>query len=262
MANLLEMDVGQLLASLKGLGKKEGSVGKAGGPSNPHTKNIAIAAGLVLALLAYVFFIYLPQQKELDDKNFKISQIETMRQEIITLQQEKMLEAENLNKANARYKELTSLFHTEQELEDLYRHISTIALTNGLVIANLKKGEEEAVAEVASEQTDDPNAQGMDPGMQAGMEPPPPIESMGIEGEEGEKAKKIAFYKIPMYVEINGSYLKYVKFRESLATIQKLVNIDKENINVIADSKGKVSIKATLSTFRMPGSPADKKKGI
>jgi len=261
MANLLEMDVGQLLASLKGLGKKEGSGGKTGGPSNPHTKNIAIAAGLVLALLAYVFFIYLPQQKELDDKNFKISQIETMRQEIITLRQEKMLEAENLTKANARYKELTSLFHTEQELEELYRQISTIALTNGLVIANLKKGEEEAVAEVASEQTDDPNAQGMDPGMQAGMEPPL-TESMGMEGEEGEKAKKIAFYKIPMYVEINGSYLKYVKFRESLATIQKLVNIDKENINVIADSKGKVSIKATLSTFRMPSSPADKKKGI
>jgi len=261
MANLLEMDVGQLLASLKGLGKKEGSGGKTGGPSNPHTKNIAIAAGLVLALLAYVFFIYLPQQKELDDKNFKISQIETMRQEIITLQQEKMLEAENLTKANARYKELTSLFHTEQELEELYRQISTIALTNGLVIANLKKGEEEAVAEVASEQTDDPNAQGMNTGMQAGMEPPP-TESMGMEGEEGEKAKKIAFYKIPMYVEINGSYLKYVKFRESLATIQKLVNIDKENINVIADSKGKVSIKATLSTFRMPSSPADKKKGI
>jgi len=261
MANLLEMDVGQLLASLKGLGKKEGSGGKTGGPSNPHTKNIAIAAGLVLALLAYVFFIYLPQQKELDDKNFKISQIETMRQEIITLQQEKMLEAENLTKANARYKELTSLFHTEQELEELYRQISTIALTNGLVIANLKKGEEEAVAEVASEQTDDPNAQGMDTGMQAGMEPPP-TESMGMEGEEGKKAKKIAFYKIPMYVEINGSYLKYVKFRESLATIQKLVNIDKENINVIADSKGKVSIKATLSTFRMPSSPADKKKGI
>jgi len=261
MANLLEMDVGQLLASLKGLGKKQGSGGKTGGSSNPHTKNIAIAASLVLVLLLYIFVIYIPHQKELDDKNFKISQIETMRQEIITLQQE-MLEAENLTKANARYKELTSLFHTEQELEDLYRHISTIALTNGLVIANLKKGEEEAVAEVASEQTDDPNAQGMDPGMQAGMEPPPPTEPMGIEGEEGEKAKKIAFYKIPMYVEINGSYLKYVKFRESLATIQKLVNIDKENINVIADSKGKVSIKATLSTFRMPSSPAEKKKGV
>lgn len=238
MANLLQMDLSDIVSLIKN---------SAGGESgkNPHLNTILIAFGLVLILVMYLILVYFPGQNRLSEQRFKVAQIDGLRQEIMFLQQAQMQESNNLKESENRYLELSRLFHTEQEFEDLYSQLTTIAFTKGLTITKIEKGAEQTILESDSR------------GTEAEGEPEFIEEPMFDEmGNEIKVEPKVAFYKIPMVIEISGSYLRYLEFRKSLARIPKLVNIDKEIIELIPDSKGQVKISAVLSTFRMP--PKDK----
>lgn len=234
MANLLKMELSDIAAMFKSSGSSKSQ--------NPHLKTILIALALVIVLVVYVIFVYLPGQNRLNEQRFKVAQIDGLRQEIMMLQQDKLQEIENLKSSENRYLELSRLFHTEQEFEDLYSQLTTIAFTKGLTITKIEKGEELTFFENSSKTGDDLNNGDL------GIEEPV-FDEMG---NEVESKPKVAFYKIPMIVEISGPYLRYLDFRKSLAKIPKLVNIDKESIVLIPDSKGQVKISSVLSTFRMP----------
>jgi Tfp pilus assembly protein PilO len=208
-----------------------------------------LLGGVVVALILVLYLVlyYFPAKGESDLKEMQVAQIPVLRQEIAMLESELETEKKNLEQARDRYRELTGLFHTQQELEGLYRDISTIALRNGLTITSLNKGEQSAVYQAAPLNIN--SEIGLDPSMQSQVASPvDPMENLG------EENLPVAYYKIPMSIEMIGGYPRYVLFRKSLAEMKKLVNIDEEKVVVLddEDSPGKIKVSATLSTYRLP----------
>ncbi len=142
----------------------------------------------------------------------------------------------SVKKLEPEYNKNSKLFHNKKEVEDLYQNISKYALMNGLSITNLKKGEPKGVAGVTpnqnTEQTTENNT-----------------DQNSVENSEGQQ---IIYYKIPVEYEIQGNFLSYLKFRRALSKSQKVINFDKEEINVQKEIQGQILSKGTISIVGLP----------
>ena len=134
----------------------------------------------------------------------------------------------SVKKIEPEYNKNSKLFHSKKEVEDLYQNISKYAQMNGLSITNLKKGEPKGVAGVAQNQSTDQNS---------------------TENPEGQQ---VMYYKIPVEYEIQGNFLSYLKFRRALSKSQKVINFDKEEINVQKEIQGQILSKGTISIVGLP----------
>jgi Tfp pilus assembly protein PilO len=107
---------------------------------------------------------------------------------------------------------------------------------NGLSITNLKKGEAKGVAgDAASQSTEQTTENDTDQNL--------------VENSEGQQ---IIYYKIPVEYEIQGNFLSYLKFRRALSKSQKVINFDKEEINVQKEIQGQILSKGTISIVGLP----------
>jgi Tfp pilus assembly protein PilO len=142
----------------------------------------------------------------------------------------------SVKKLEPEYNKNSKLFHSKKEVEDLYQNISKYALMNGLSITNLKKGEPKGVAGItpnqSTEQTTENNTD------QNLMENP--------------QGQQVMYYKIPVEYEIQGNFLSYLKFRRALSKSQKVINFDKEEINVQKEIQGQILSKGTISIVGLP----------
>jgi len=230
----LNTDIGSLF---KGLGRKKSeSKPETAGRSVPHLKQFIFGLIVVAIVAAYLFFYYLPEQKRIRENEEMISNIPMIRDEILQLDRQILLLEEELDAGKSRFEELNRLFHNKQELEDLYRNISLLALTYELLVAKLEKGEESPV-----------------------FSDKPPIE----QGEGIPPKREVAFYKIEVQFEFVGDYINYTYFRRDLANQKKIINIETEQISVqpnVAEQSadGVVAISTTLSTYRFPNSESEK----
>ena len=263
MAINMKLDVGSLL---KGLTAKK----KDGGESQSPYQG-AITAGILVVILAiaYGYFVYLPGQEEIRQKQAMIDSTEDLRGEILTLTQEILTKQIKLQKDKYRYEELSRLFHDKKELEDLYRNISLLALTYELMVVKLEKGKEMPIFKEAVVSMDDGLMLGTDeyidesdPDM-AGQDDFQSGEDSTVEGEQSKK--EVAFYRIMVKFDFSGDYLNYTLFRRDLAELKKIINIELETIEVPATDDenddsvdGSVQISATLSTYRFPSSDTER----
>lgn len=239
----LDMDIGAVFKKLLSRGQKTAGASKPDGASQDadsgepgrgaRFKLPALLIAGILGLASFVYFYYLPQHRQVQEMRSKVEQLPDLSREIADLSLALNKSQAKLMDARQRYEELTRLFHTERELEDLYRHISTIALTNGLTITGINRQKEMPVYEASNAK-----AKGVQEGAKAGA---------------GQGAQ-VAYYRVPMKVDFSGPYLNYIRFRAGLAAIKKLVNIDFETIRVVTSEGGKtgVNINAVISTYRMP----------
>ena len=143
----------------------------------------------------------------------------------------------SVKKLEPEYNKNSKLFHSKKEVEDLYQNISKYALMNGLSITNLKKGEPKGVVGVTPNQSIDPQStdpQSTDP------------QSTDPQGQQ------VMYYKIPVEYEIQGNFLSYLKFRRALSKSQKVINFDKEEINVQKEIQGQILSKGTISIVGLP----------
>ena len=85
MALDMNVDVGALIKGL--FSKKESKEGASSGP-NPYAKTIMAVIVVIILIASYVYFVYIPTQKDLKIKNEKISQIEMIKYEIDSLSNE------------------------------------------------------------------------------------------------------------------------------------------------------------------------------
>ena len=142
----------------------------------------------------------------------------------------------SVKKLEPEYNKNSKLFHSKKEVEDLYQNISKYALMNGLSITNLKKGEPKGVAGItpnqSTEQTTENNTD------QNLMENP--------------EAQQVMYYKIPVEYAIQGNFLSYLKFRRALSKSPKVINFDKEEINVQKEIQGQILSKGTISIVGLP----------
>jgi len=261
MAIDMNQDIG---AILKNLFAKKAADGAKGAPANPLMKTSIAGGIMVFVIILYVFFIYLPAEEENRIKQEKISQIEFIQSEINTISNDIIKATKDLSDAQAEYQSLTKLFHTGKELDDLYRHISMLALTNQLMVSKIDKKGEEPVFEIEQPQ----QQQNEDDLMLSVQMPsegeiqntePLPMDDALIEEDES-KAKKVAYYEFKVKFEISGNYANYTKFRKGLAQLKKIINIDQEKIIVLQSEtkKGEVKVTAVLAIYRLPANESEK----
>ena len=127
------------------------------------------------------------------------------------------------------FKKNSKLFHSKKEVEDLYQNISNFALSNGLSIVNLKKAEPVAVGNNNLDEN-----------------------TSSDQNTENTDNTQALYFKIPVDYEITGNFLGYLKFRRALAGSSKVINFDKEEINVLKEVQGQVLSKGTISIVGLP----------
>ena len=142
-----------------------------------------------------------------------------------------------VKKLEPEFNKNSKLFHSKKEVEDLYQNISNFALRNGLSIVNLKKGEPIAVVnDNSGENTSGDQS----------------TENSGDQSTENTGNEQTLYFKIPVDYEIRGNFLGYLKFRRALAGSSKVINFDKEEINVLKEVQGQVLSKGTISIVGLP----------
>ena len=138
-----------------------------------------------------------------------------------------------------KYFKNSVLFHSKEEVEDLYQSISNFALANGLSIVNIKKGEPKAIRGDLS-MIDDDSGNNDD------------SSSENYDDGSGEEGGDVLYYKIPVDYEIKGSFLGYLKFRRELSKSLKVINFDKEEVVALTQPQGQILSKGTISIVGLP----------
>ena len=169
------------------------------------------------------------RKAKLDDMNLK-------KQEIVKFTNAKNAMKAKIKKLKPEYDKYSSLFHTKAEVEGLYQTLSDYAGQNDLVISKIEK---KKIKEV--------------------------LKAQALAKADGKKAKKkrkktqvkniknVAYYLIPVDFEINGNFIGYIKFKRALSLSNKMLNFDKESIQVVkGDSTGAIKVRGTLTIVGLP----------
>ena len=181
-----------------------------------------IGFGAIILFLVIYYAILNPMVKEkkakFDDKILKQQEIKKFENDIINIKA-RIKKLEPIVAKNSR------LFHSKAEVEGLYKSLSRFAGAYGLVISKIEKKK------------------------------PKPILKTGIaqQAEELLKSNQISYYKIPVDYEIKGNFLSYIKFKRAVARSRKMLNFDKELINVVQNDKnGSVVATGELTIVGLP----------
>ena len=194
---------------------------------------IGIIFGAIVLFLIIYYAILNPMVKsrkaKLDDMNLKKQEITKFITEINAMKAK-------IKKLKPEYDKYSSLFHTKAEVEGLYQTLSDYAGQNDLVISKIEK---KKIKEV--------------------------LKAQALAKADGKKAKKkrkktqvkniknVAYYLIPVDFEINGNFIGYIKFKRALSLSNKMLNFDKESIQVVkGDSTGAIKVRGTLTIVGLP----------
>jgi len=191
---------------------------------------------ILIFLIGYYAFVsprVEAQKVQINLMNENKNKIEEFKNDILTLRA-------SVEKLEPEYNKNSKLFHSKKEVEDLYQNISKYALMNGLSITNLKKGEPKGVAGVTPNQSTEQNTE---------QNTENNTDQNLVENPEGQQ---VMYYKIPVEYEIQGNFLSYLKFRRALSKSQKVINFDKEEINVQKEIQGQILSKGTISIVGLP----------
>ena len=226
LSNLKNLDLKDMLTKLKsgGIADKKLLI------------QFGVGLGAILIFLigyyAFISPIIKNQREQINLMNENQNKIEEFKNNIGTLKA-------SVKKLEPEYNKNSKLFHSKKEVEDLYQNISKYALMNGLSITNLKKGEAKGVASAAGDTASQSTEQITENDTDQNL----------VENSEGQQ---IIYYKIPVEYEIQGNFLSYLKFRRALSKSQKVINFDKEEINVQKEIQGQILSKGTISIVGLP----------
>lgn len=176
---------------------------------------------LIGGILGKIFFfdeiIYL--KNKLEQKTIYEYEISDFNNQILDLEQQ-------LGPIELEQKNLSRLFHNKNEIENLYQELSTIAISNGLIIANLEKKDKEAYD----------------------------ISGQKIDNIEEFSAADI-FYMIPVDYKIIGNFINYLRFRSQVADLPKSLNFQSEQISLSEEEGkiGEINSTATIAVFSLEG---------
>jgi Tfp pilus assembly protein PilO len=241
LAELKNIDVNQLFDKLKNseILKDKKTLTKFG---------VFFGAFLISILVYYMFVspVLTRQENSINQMRENEMQIENLSFEIENLKQQ--IEANT-----PEFESNSKLFHNQKEVEELYQGISNFALRNGLTIINIKKSDPKPVK--GNLQNPDMGASGtINDGSGMINDGSGMIDdgSGMIDDGSGQEGGNTLYYKIPVDYEIMGSFIGYLKFRRELSKSQKVINFDKEEINLLKEPQGQVLSKGTISIVGLP----------
>ena len=193
---------------------------------------IGIIFGAVVLFLIIYYAILNPmvdkRKAKLDDMNKKKQETEQSINEINSMKA-------RIKKLKPEYDKYSSLFHSKAEVEGLYQTLSEYAGKNDLVISKIEKKQikevlkAEALAKADGKKTTKKKK------------------------NQVKNIKNVAYYLIPVDFEIDGNFIGYIKFKRALSLSNKMLNFDKESIQVVkGDSTGAIKVKGTLTIVGLP----------
>ena len=194
---------------------------------------IGIIVGAVVLFLIIYYAILNPMVKsrkaKLDDMNLKKQEITKFITEINSMKA-------RIKKLKPEYDKYSSLFHTKAEVEGLYQTLSEYAGQNDLVISKIEKKDIKEVMKAAALAKAD--------GKKVKKQ---------TKQTQVKNVKNIAYYLIPVEFEIDGNFIGYIKFKRALSLSNKMLNFDKESIQVVkGDSTGAIKVRGTLTIVGLP----------
>ena len=193
---------------------------------------IGIIVGSIVLFLIIYYAILNPMVKtrkaKLDDMNLKKQETQQFISEINAMKAK-------IKKLKPQYQRYSTLFHSKAEVEGLYQTLSEYAGQNDLVITSIEKKQiKEVLKAAALAQADGKKAK-------------------KVKKTQVKSVKNIAYYLIPVEFEIDGNFIGYIKFKRALSLSQKMLNFDKESIQVVkGDSTGTIKVKGTLTIVGLP----------
>ena len=178
------------------------------------------------AVFIFLFFYYVFIAPVINEQKVKIDIMNENQQKIEEYNNNITMLTQEVQSLEPEFEKNSKLFHSQKEVEDLYQNISNFALANGLSIINISKGSPQGVGGQQNS-TDASSGQGTDD-------------------------QNFVYFKIPVQYEIKGNFLGYLKFRRALASSAKVINFDKEEINVEKEAQGHIVSKGTISIVGLP----------
>ena len=194
---------------------------------------VGISAGAIILFLVIYYAILNPI---VNKKKIQLDKMNTMKEETSKYVAEIKSKKSRIKKLTPEYEKYSTLFHTRAEVEGLYETLSYYAGLNNLVISKIEKQEIKGVSKADAL-----------------------AESSGKKKKKTKKTKKkkastMAYYKIPVNFEIDGNFLGYIKFKRALSLSQKMLNFDKESIQVVkGDTTGAIKVKGVLTVVGLSG---------
>ena len=190
---------------------------------------IGVSFGAVIFFLIIFYGILNPivnkKKAQLNDMNSKKAETEKFINDI-------KIANKKIKKMRPEYEQYSTLFHTRAEVEGLYQTLSEFAAMNNLVISKIEKKDikevtkSDAIAKATWKKKKKSNK------------------------KKKKSVKNVAYYTIPLDYEITGNFLGYIKFKRQLSLSQKMLNFDKESIQVVkgsSDSTGAIKVNGTLT---------------
>jgi len=194
---------------------------------------VGISAGAIILFLVIYYAILNPI---VNKKKIQLDKMNKMKEETSKYVAEIKSKKSRIKKLTPEYEKYSTLFHSRAEVEGLYETLSYYAGLNNLVISKIEKQEIKGVSKADAL-----------------------AESSGKKKKKTKKTKKkkastMAYYKIPVNFEIDGNFLGYIKFKRALSLSQKMLNFDKESIQVVkGDTTGAIKVKGVLTVVGLSG---------
>ena len=188
---------------------------------------IGISAGAIILFLIIYYAILNPI---VNKKKLRLDKMNEMEQETSKFISDIKSKQNKIKKLTPQYNKYSTLFHTRAEVEGLYETLSYYAGLNNLIISKIEKQDIKGVSKADAL-----------------------AKASGKKSKKKKKTKKkssstMAYYTIPVTFEITGNFLGYIKFKRALSLSQKMLNFDKESIQVVqGNTTGAIKVSGTLT---------------
>ena len=195
---------------------------------------VGISAGAIILFLVIYYAILNPI---VNKKKIQLDKMNIMKEETSKYVAEIKSKKSRIKKLTPEYEKYSTLFHTRAEVEGLYETLSYYAGLNNLVISKIEKQDIKGVSKADALA----DASGKK-------------KKKKTKKTKKKKASTMAYYKIPVNFEIDGNFLGYIKFKRALSLSRKMLNFDKESIQVIkGDTTGAIKVKGVLTVVGLSG---------
>ena len=193
--------------------------------------NIGIGVRSIIIFLIIYYAILNPIVKE---KKAKLEDMQLKETETVQIITDISSMKKRIKKLKPEVDKYSRLFHTKAEVEGLYQTLSDFADQNDLVISRIEKKQiKEVLKSVALAKADG--------------------KKVKAKKTQTKNVKNIAYYLIPVDFEIDGNFIGYIKFKRALSLSNKMLNFDKESIQVVkGDTTGAIKVRGSLTIVGLP----------
>ena len=192
---------------------------------------IGIGVGSIIIFLIIYYAILNPIVKE---KKAKLEDMQLKETETVQIITDISSMKKRIKKLKPEVDKYSRLFHTKAEVEGLYQTLSDFADQNDLVISRIEKKQiKEVLKSVALAKADG--------------------KKVKAKKTQTKNVKNIAYYLIPVDFEIDGNFIGYIKFKRALSLSNKMLNFDKESIQVVkGDTTVAIKVRGSLTIVGLP----------